>query len=174
MRPRKCSTFPPADILEDVDQGGDVVSVGAFQWAIQGLGRQKGWMGKKGSKSTLSEDFLLSEGVQKGELPVVSPSCSWEVSRDGGLNIGLRFGKSRWRKKFVKPQKPSGPIATELSNGESDEEPHGTYVPPVPPLNLCLMVISISWAVSVHKVEIEKHLDQGTDSCLIKRRLLSG
>lgn len=130
-------------LIDRLGDGGDMVSVGAFQWVLNGL--QKSWSAgnpmpeSSRDSPALCGEVVIPRAAVRGELPEVAPAC-WGVTEDGGVEIDVRFKKGKMMKKG-KSADMYLPSALEhgLNEGNGVEE-EGGYVAPVPPLNVCIMV----------------------------------
>lgn len=133
-----------------------MMSVGAFQWVLHGLHRSwsEGGTVPALEPGSLCRELVFPGGTEEDALPDVAPS-RWGVTEDGGVKIDVRFGERKRELEIREkgdpflPNTPSGPlchIPSDEGVSISDQEERlgeeaNSYMPPVPPLNICIMVV---------------------------------
>lgn len=134
------------NLIDRLGDGGDMVSVNAFQWVLNGLHRS--WSegnpmpASSPDQPALCREVLFPGDAVRGGLPEVAPAC-WGVTEDGGVEIDVRFEQGKGMGKSAEvyvPVKQSGTMECGEGKGSGMEEEEEGYEAPVPPLSVCIMV----------------------------------
>ncbi|GMH35759.1 hypothetical protein BSKO_03627 [Bryopsis sp. KO-2023] len=128
---------------ERFEDGGDMVGFGAVRWAWA-LNPLWSWLvrpaRKRGHDPALSKELLFPEGTDRDTLLDVSPEVCG-VTEDGGVEFDILFVEAE-RLSGVGDGSTTSSRSSESEDGvPSSPSSPGSSLPPVPHLDICIMVV---------------------------------